>query len=167
MWVKCNLKVSFSWKICPDRQVFSSAPGFYLHLCVQESFLHIGNDATKEFHSCILLERKKLWSAHFPDITFFGISRCCTIREPFTMPFSVFLFPFAVNLAKSIFRNTEMHAKRKCVFGRQKQAIWLALETMQCNNTPLTTWARRHLSAFLTVFLPNFPIPSWNKGEGH
>ena len=31
---------------------------------------------------------------------FFGISRCCTIREPFTMPFSVFLFPFAVNLAK-------------------------------------------------------------------
>ena len=79
---------------------------------VQEYFLYMGNEAAKEFHSCDLLEQKKLWSACFPDITFFGISHCCTncffLKEPFTAPFSVFLFLFAVNLVKSIFRNTEI-----------------------------------------------------------
>ena len=72
---------------------------------VRESFLHMGNEVTKEFHSCVLLEHKKLQSAHFPDI--FGIScscmNCFFPKEPFTKPFSVFLFLFEVNLAKSIF----------------------------------------------------------------
>ena len=122
-------------------------------IAVQESFLHIGNEATKEFHSCVLLEHKKLWLARFPDIIFFGISCCCTncffLKEPFTMPFSVFLFLFAVNLAKSIFQNTEIHAKRKRVFWRQKQAIWLALETTQYNIT--LCWPHEQWAPFIRV----------------
>ena len=141
---------------------------------VRESFLHMGNEVTKEFHSCVLLEHKKLQSAHFPDI--FGIScscmNCFFPKEPFTKPFSVFLFLFEVNLAKSIFWNTEIwnwsvSRMEIYVFGLQKQAIWLDLKTTQYSNTPLTTWAGHDLFTFLMVFLHNFSIPSWNKGEGH
>ena len=58
-------------------------------------FLQMGNKAVKEFHSCVLLENKKLRSARFPDIVFFGISRCCTNcffrEERFVFLFFVFL----------------------------------------------------------------------------
>ena len=78
-------------------------------IAVRKSFLHMGNEAAR-IYSCVLHEHKKLWSTRFPDVAFFGISHCCSLflEEPFTTPFSVFLFLFAVNLVKSIFQNTEV-----------------------------------------------------------
>ena len=114
-------------------------------IAVRETFLHMGNEAAKEFHSSVLLEHEKLWLACFPDIiAFFGISCCCTncffLKEPFTMPFSVFLFLFAVYLVKSIFQNTEIwnwsvHKTETCVWmSKNKPFDWLS---KQCNTTTL------------------------------
>ena len=118
---------------------------------VRESFLHMGNEVAKEFHSCVLLEHKKLQSAHFPDI--FGIScscmNCFFPKEPFTTPFSVFLFLFEVNLAKSIFQTlkyeTDLCAKWKCVWtSKTSHLIGSQNNTIQQHSTD-------HMSQTLSI----------------
>ena len=134
------------WKIKLSAGMFAGwGPWGLSDISVREYFRQMGNKATKEFHSCVLLEHKKLRSARFPEIAFFGISRCCANsffrEERITKPFSVFLFLFEVNLAK-YFQNL----------------IWTrdVLRQKQYNNTGNNTRRSTLEAAYLRCFSRNF-----------
>ena len=98
------------------------------------------------FHSCVLLEHKKLRSARFPEIAFFGISRCCANcffrEERITKPFSVFLF-----LSRNKF-SEQSDEKLVTHYVKNKPFDWLS---KRCNNnTRRNRWTL--VAAFCAVF---------------
>ena len=110
-------------------------------IAVRKSFLHMGNEAAKDLLLRFAWTQKAM---------IYPFSRCCLLwhfsllyclflEEPFTTPFSVFLFLFAVNLVKSIFQNPEVRnwsacKTETCLDVKNKPFDWLS---KQCNTTTL------------------------------